>query len=424
MLSNIEQQNIIVDVDFYNDQEKETLLQYPTSNQIKEIVDAPIEVPVSEFLTYYLFHKKRSTKLGWQNYREIHFKIYKALSELEDFVVFNGHSIATSPDVDRQVKNITENIGESIGLSVVNKIHGLTGADWGRIPEKGGRRAPKVFDYQHAQAASDGKMIIQIETKGSSVNNNLAKENKISNHKSNIGKKKLKIREQLTSNTYPYPADVMYGTIAALDRRRGSVAKCWLVDPEPEGQNIEPQTLRLINRVRFLYDWISFLSPRSQLASALATRLSALEILENPFALDRLQLKKGNGDNFDYETYDQFGAHSAWMANRSKVTDGPAGGAIFKLSKDALFFLGIREKLLTLSAEQKFEDILEYKEVAGTLAKTIGCVVSKGRYKRLYLPDRIASDAEERGGYYHFNMKGQIHYSPDGIVFGVLPFEQ
>jgi hypothetical protein len=216
----------------------------------------------------------------------------------------------------------------------------------------------------------------------------------------------------------------MYGCIAALDQRKNSIVKCWLIDPEPGGQDVQPQKLRLINRIRFLYDWISFISPRSQLASALATRLAALETIENPFELDRVQLKKGNGENFDFVPTSLYGHHSSWMANKSKVSDGPAGGIIFQLSKDTLFFLGIRERILTLSAEQRFKDILEYKEVAGTLVKTIECVVSKGRYKRFYFPDEIDLSAEERGGYYRFKMKGQMHYSPEGLVFGILPFEQ
>ena len=215
----------------------------------------------------------------------------------------------------------------------------------------------------------------------------------------------------------------MYGSIAALDQRKDSVVKCWLVDPEPGGRNIQPQKLRLINRIRLLYDWISFISPRSQLASALATRITTLETIENPFELDGIQLKKGTGENFDFVPTSIFGHHSSWMANKSKVTDGPAGGTVFQLSKDALFFLGIRESLLTLSAQQNFKDILEYKEVAGALRKTIECVVSKGRYKMLDIPDKIILDEEEHGGYYYFKMKGQMHYSPEGLVFGVLPFE-
>jgi hypothetical protein len=186
LLSKIDQLHIDVDVDFYNETEKEKLLNYQTSDEIRRIVESPVSIPVSEFLTYYLFHKKRPAKSGWQNYREISSKVDRAFSEIEDFIDFNGQSIATAPDVGEQVKSITENIGESIGISVVNRIHSLTEADWGKIPEKGGRNAPRVFDYQYDQVASDAEMIIQVETKGSSVNNNLVKADTIRHHKSDI----------------------------------------------------------------------------------------------------------------------------------------------------------------------------------------------------------------------------------------------
>ena len=84
MLSNIDQQYIDVDVDFYNETEREKLLHYPTSDEIRKIIESPLRIPVSEFLTYYLFHKKRPAKSGWQNYREISSKVYKAFSEYYD----------------------------------------------------------------------------------------------------------------------------------------------------------------------------------------------------------------------------------------------------------------------------------------------------------------------------------------------------
>jgi len=159
-------QNIKVKVDFYDEEQKKKLLAYPTSQQIMDIIHNEVQIPIEEFLTYYLFHRKRPGKIGYRNYEELGKNIGKSLSDLEDFITFNGISIATPIDIGKQDLHITERVGESIGLSVVNRIHNISEADWDRIPETKGF---KVFDYQ---VASDGTLIIQVETKGSSVDDN------------------------------------------------------------------------------------------------------------------------------------------------------------------------------------------------------------------------------------------------------------
>ena len=147
-----------VAVAFYDDAEKQKLLKYPTHAAMESLVKSGLEIPTEEFLTYYLFHKKRPGKEGWRKYGDVGRKIGHALAELSEWVDFNGKSVSTPSDLAGQDRAITERIGESIGLSVVSHIHGLTAADWDRIPI--GRYSS--FDYQ---IASDGKYIIQMEAK-------------------------------------------------------------------------------------------------------------------------------------------------------------------------------------------------------------------------------------------------------------------
>jgi len=424
---NIPQDSILVSVDFYNDVEKDKLLQYPTRNNIQDIVNNNIEIPTAEFLTYYLFKRKRPGKEGYRGYKQLGRLIHRSLMDLEDWVIFNGDSICSAHDINEQDNSITERIGESISLSVMNRIHGMTEADWGKIPERRGSGAYPVFDYSHpvdSNTGSDGQFIVQVESKGSSVEDNRRITSSISNHKTNIINKKARINILEQQNQYPPEAELRYGSITAIDKRQNGTIKCRLLDPDPEHQSVSPRSLQLINRVRFLYDWISFISPRSQLASSIATRLAALESLENPFELDKTPLIKGSGEKFSLFPFDEFSHQPcSFFSNKSYVTDGPSGGITLQLPNNDMLFIGIMEDLIFQALDQNFEDIISYKHTAGSVYKRVRCFFSAGRYNKLILPDDISEYTIDAGPYKYFDLLGDLHYSREGTVFGLLQFE-
>jgi|ERR1044071_312787 hypothetical protein len=414
----IEQEHIVVALDFYNDQEKAKLLAYPTAPKIVHVVKHGLKIPTPEFLTYFLFHRKRPGVPGYRRYQDIQQKIGIALSMLDEFVNFNGQSIDWPKEAINQIGYVTEYIGESIGLAAINRIHGLTQADWVKITEIHGPNAPPVFDYE--QLATDGENLIQLETKGSSVKDNSQLTDVIRAHKANITKKKRRIAELKTQ--YPYPSSIRYGTITAVSAQPGSTLKCWLLDPDPEPLATNPRNLRLLNRMRFLRDWISFISARSQLAAALATRIADLEAMANPFELDTVPLRKGNNNPFHFEIFTTATQrHSTFFSNKSRVKDGPAGGVLLQTSDTALFFLGIREELLSLACEQVFGSILDYKADVGSILKRVECVLSQGRFKRFKLPASVRNSVRVSGPYLAFDLTGQLHYTREGLVVGVLP---
>ena len=409
------QPTVKVAVEFYDAAEKQKLLQYPTNAVMENLVKSGLEIPSEEFLTYYLFHKKRPGMEGWRNYRDVGAKIGYALAELTDWVEFNGKSVSTPADVGSQDKAITERIGESIGLSVVGSIHGLTAADWERIQIG----SYPSFDYQ---LASDGKDVIQMEAKGSAAKDNSAKTSSVSKHKASILGKKKAIAEREKLNDYPYPADLRYGTITVMGESVNDPVKCLLVDPPADGDGTAAQRFRLLQRMRFLRDWISFISPRSQLSSALQTRLAALERLPDPFLLDGVPLLKGNGKAFDFTPIGgMLRGHASFFATKSKITDGPAGGVVVPLPNGDLFMLGIRETLLEQAAKQQVRSLADYKAEHGPVQKTVECVVTERALSEFRLPPRVVERASKTGGYYTFELAGQIQYSDTGILFGVLP---
>ena len=411
---------IRVDVAFYDDDERRKLLSYPTASVIERLTATAIEVPTAEFLTYFLFHRKRIGSPGYRDYSSIARKIDVALAILDETIEFSDHSIHTPATADGQLTEISEHIGEAVGLSVVARIHDLTEADWRPIPTQAGRAAAPTFDFE---TASDGTNFVQVENKGSAVADNRELTNAIKEQRRRIADKKAKLAERRTLGTDPHPASLRYGTITAVDPRTDGNVRCLLTDPPPAPLDDTPIRFRIIQRMRFIRDWVSLISPRSQLASAISTRVIALENLRDPLELDGVPLLRGNGRQFEFVPSSPFG-HSTFFANRSRVTDGPAGGEVIRLSENALFLLGVREDLLVLAASQSMKDLVAYRNEPTTVEKTVECVVSRPRLQSLRLPASIREGVGPRDRYVRFELRGELEYSPFGLVFGVLPLPE
>lgn len=409
---------IKVDVDYYNATEREKLLKYPTATAIAQIVDQTIDIPTAEFLTYYLFHRKKLRPAVYADYASIGHKIDTALTSLSDCIEFGQHSIRTPSDVVAQLNEVSEHIGEAIGLSVISRVHQLTDADWSPIPQQHGAGAKPTLDFQ---IAADGHRFVEVETKGSSVANNRVRTAAVQQHKHNIISKKEKQESFASSGEDSHAASTRYGTITVLDPRSDSIVKCWLLDPDPELVPSDPRRFRLLMRMRFLRDWISFISPRSLLATALATRVADLEHMNDPFELDQVPLLRGSGEPFYFTPYDTTGQHTPFLLRKSRIVDGPAGGIVMQLPNENFYLLGIQEQLLVTGAEQSFSDIMTLRLEAGTIEKTVRCVFTPTRFRRLRLPDAVRSTAQVEDRLAAFELTGPIHYSRSGLVFGELP---
>lgn len=412
------QETIRVDVSFFSDEDRRALLRYPTAETLEKVTSEPIQISTAEFLSYYLFHRQRLGTPGYRDYSTVGRKLNVSLTALADCVEFTEHSLITAEGVVHQLNEITEHVGEAIGLSVMNKIHDITEADWQVIPASSGRGAKPSFDFE---LASDNHNLIQVENKGSSVKDNRTPDENVKTHKRNIAAKKEKLKALDGDDENGSSVSLRYGTITALDPRKDGNVRCWLTDP-PAEVALNPRRFRLIQRMRFLRDWISFISPRSHLAVALTTRVAALEVLQNPFELDRVPLLRGNREPFALVPFDGY-EHSRFLAGKSKIIDGPAGGEIVRVSDRALFLLGMREELLVIAAEQDFEKLLVYKASTGTLDKVVACSLSSSRARTIGLPGYVLEEGQRRLSTVRFRARGSIQYSPGGLVFGVIPME-
>jgi len=406
--------NIRVEVGYYDEHERQKLDAYPSAPAIREMVSGGTQIPVSEFLTYYLFHRKRPGKPGYRSYSELSTQAHQAIVELHGWIEHNGASICASVGTSPFNNPTSERVGEALALPIVGRLHGLTEADWDKIPE--GR--DKTFDYK---IASDGKRAVEVEAKGSCIEvNDAHRPNAITKHKQNLDRKKANIAERLANAGKAYGDAVRYGVIASIDRRPDGTARCLLTDPPTDPPSRSPRSIRLLNRMAYIRDQIQFIAPHSHLATALNTRMAALETLADPRQLDGVPLVKGSGEPFSFWEYERDWHHSTFMASRSHVEDGPVGGTIVALGGAAMFFYGFQERLLTLAAEQRFDEVESYDFGSASVVKVVRCVVGARDAERLDLPDELRPKSPTRSGRVEFDAAGTLLYSRGGVVFGIV----
>lgn len=409
-------QSIHVDVDFLDQQERTKLLRYPTANRIVEIVKNGITVKTAQFLTYYMFHRRRPGKEGFRNYTQLGGRIHHAAADLEDWVVAHDDSIASASDIESQDRAITERIGEATALSVAGQIHNIHDADWDRLPEYRGRGAFSTFDFeQQVLSASDGNLIVQVEAKGTAPRDEDRLSVNLNKHASDIATKKDKIAQCEAAGKYPHPADIRYGVVTALTAN--TPLRCWLTDP-PGDEGSDPRRFRLLARLDFIFDWISFLSGRSQFAASLATRLHALLAIKDPFVLAEVPLFRSNGEPFS-SAPTRFGGTPSMFAHLCRVTDGPAVGTLVKASNERLFFLGVQRHLFEKAATQSFDEILTYRDLGGSMHKTLDCIIPRGRARTMGI-EYLHRGSSESTAYVTFSAAGTLHYSHGGSVFGIV----
>jgi hypothetical protein len=278
-------------------------------------------------------------------------------------------------------------------------------ADWRRIPESQG----KTLDF----VGSDGELTLEVESKGSFVQDRFHKLPAISKHKRDIETKK---------DQQPAGSAVRIGTIASLDRTPGGRPMLWLVDPPVDAHERTPEDMRLLNRMEFLARAVSMISPRSPLAAALATRVLDLQSIRDLTQLDGAPLMAGPAGALRFET--DFGKiHNRFFGTRSVVDDGPAGGVAVRVGAEQMFFAGVRQDWIDLAVEQDFERIRRYREVPATVSKRVRVVLARGTFNRFGLnPD--GRFVRQTGGYFRFPLEGDLHYSAGGLVFGWLPIAQ
>ena len=279
----------------------------------------------------------------------------------------------------------------------------------------GRTRGGAVFFFRSPYVASDSQRMLEVESKGSFVEDRSRKSSAISNHKRDILKKKDARR-----GSQACPPGVRLGTISAIDRRPGGRPTVWIVDPPVGYHERAPEFIRVLHRLDFILRWLTLINPRSPLTVGLANRLLDLQHIPDPSVLDGIPLT-GVLNKPILPQKDPFAIHGRFFSTRSVVLDGPAGGVVVPSGDNKIFFAGVREDLVDIASLQDFSTINRFKVVPATLEKTVTGIVSQGRFKK-YGFNELSEAVVRRGtGYFALRLRGALHYSAGGLVFGWLP---
>ncbi|BAH74623.1 hypothetical protein [Solidesulfovibrio magneticus] len=397
--------DIKITLQYYNKTHRELLSNYPSFKTIDQLVTTGCDIPFAEFFTYYLFYKKRPNLSGYDSYESISRKIDLAHKELDGFILLNNKSIVANPVALPLNNAMTERIGEGIGLSVVNKIHGLTGADWRKIPEQ---NKFKTLDYE---IASDGNNIIQIETKGNCSNDNTEKNSSISSHKKSIEEKKKQVRSK--SQQTP----LMYGTIAAVSSNSHPI-RCWILDPEPTPYDRSPQETKLLNRLSYLSAWTSYISPRSNLSATLLNRTNLIDNAKDPFEFDNIPLLNSHREPFNqYRIGGKYNIDTFFLG-KSYVINHNYTGIVRFSGINCFVFIGISEDVVKYAVYQKYEEILHFQKEAFSSTVEIICSIPKWHWTELSNDLKRKISSIETRNAIQFKLMFRIYQSKSGLAIG------
>lgn len=420
-LSRIIQPHVRVKVEYYNDDEKTKFAAYPPPEValLNAAVGKTVPVPTSTFLTFYLFQQMRQGIDGLDTVAQLMQNLDLAEGAIGYALHFDGQSVRlpTAAAAKSTPAGQIELLGEAIGLSVMSHIHKLNESDWQRLPEPvHAVTGLKMMGFDYHQAAVNAQSLIQMEAKGAAMDDNRLKTN-LAQKAASIREKKAALKAPVDGTPDLAPNAIRYGTIAAVDPRPGSVASCRLVDPEPEPSRWTPLQFKTIARIHFLTQLLAYISPRSPLTTALASRHAALLRVSDPMELDRVPLVHGDGKPFLYEPKGVSGTHSTFFAGKSRVHGMGAGGTAFKIGERTIAFIGLKQELIDHVAAQDFEAIDEYRTQPGSSEESVRFTMSNTRSEDLP-SSRAIPQVNGTARPEPFDLSGQLHVNTSGMVFG------
>jgi len=341
-----------LNVDYYNSKEKELFKAYPNYQEIEDKLQQGFTLSDDELLTYMMFMEQKDEE-GFRTYEELRSKLesrkgfYLDYLDLESGTVKSKYSSSNLSDV-----GVTERLGISLGLNVVNQLHDLTEADWAITPDQyhGGVRA-KDFDYEHPLAATKTNFI-QVENKGSVVDDNNFKTSSISHHYKSIKGKKENLLTYERRRGIKRHQNIYYGTIGSVDQKNN--AKVLLVDPPPFEQEWPPTKFKLIARLSFYHQLFIFCGIRNKIVNSLGQRIKELVELREVFELDKKRLKDINPSPRSYIK----------SGKVVKVNTDEAFGTFYFIESNKgfeIYVVAIHKVIIKHILNQDFQAILNYE---------------------------------------------------------------
>ena len=388
----LQRRPIQIAVDYYDSKHEQLFQAYRNSAAIRQLVGGTIAIPAAEFLTYCLFVNKRYSGIGLNTFSEIKNGLNDRLGDFNDGLALTPTSLRTIRAGDDQLAGLSEKIGVGISLSIVGRIHGLTEADWERIP----RGATKSLDFKRA---CDDVGYVQVEAKGSSVHDNRARKAcSIYQHAGEIGKQKAALRTTTQMVT-------AYGTIGAIDMKTDGVMQCFLLDPHGEAAPRDYKEQRILNRLFFIAELMEAVMPQSLMTMELYKRLAVLISADDMKEFDKLPL-----------TVPHSNLETPLFLRKIHTLDKSVLGVVVPLKDGTRMFYGLRRQLIDAAYKQDFAALLGLNYESSTSPDTLMGLEFAGEG----LPGASIKGQENRTQKKPRLERAVLHTTSSGRVFGLV----
>lgn len=403
--------NLKIAVDYYNAAEEKLFECYTNYEEFKILVGKEITISKDEFLSYMMFTEQADDD-GWRTYPELKERVQHRLGDIQDFLDFSNGSIQSKISSERMfASKMTERIGVSIGINIINKFHGLTEADWAITPNTylDGKRL-KDFDYE-ISVASDSVKFIQVENKGTVNEDNKSKTSSVSSHYASIKEKKNVIIVRDKANGIPKNQNIYYGTIAVLDNI--NTAKLWLVDPESFQVDWSPRKFKLISRLIYYSNIFSEIGIHKRVQIALNERISKL--------IESKDIEQFNRVPIDAKIAFTFVQNDNFVS----INGNEAFGTFFFIENKNggdVFLMALPKTIIKLIIAQNFDSILDYSfnniEYTERVSIELSTKLSKASEDFNYTKTDFVFD-ESRKKYFYQKYQN-ISSTSSGRIFGII----
>ena len=253
--------------------------------------------------------------------------------------------------------------------------------------------------------ASDGKRFIQIENKGSVVDDNNYKRPSVSQHYTSIKVKKESIRLREDSQ------NIYYGTIGVLDNH--NPAKVWLVDPESYNVDWNPRKFKLLSRLIYYLNVFKEIGIHRNICDALESRINQLlnakdytsfnsKILDVKNGMPRSLIQAKNIATINYS--DAFGTFFF-----TKSTQGIQ-----------VFIIALPKALINLILSQNFDDILNYEYRNGEINDDVTIILEAKLNSASDEFVKLNFVLDEQRKRYFYQSYQLISHISSGRIFGVV----
>ena len=406
---------INLSVEYYNEVQRLLFQSFPNAMQLNNLVANDVIISKDELLAYMMFTDQRDAN-GFRTYDELRDRIQHRLGDIDEYLSFNNGSVQSL--VDSGAMNriaFTNRLGVALGLCVTNKIHGLTEADWKIIPET---NQHSTFDFE-IPIASTGTNFIQVENKGSVVDDNDYKRPTVSQHYGDITDKKNYVRAEEKRRGITTNQNLFYGTIGVLDTRANSKAKVWLVDPPAFEIEMNPEKYKLLARLHYYLDEFKNIGVKERIIKAIEKRIVEIESSSD--------YTKFNNIPLDYP-YPK--AYHLFMDGKmfAAVDTNEAFGKIFIVEQKQniyAYLIAFPKALMRIIILQNFENILNYEYNPDFINESVQVLMRLGgkEIEQPKLPKNLKFVFNERRKYYEATYFGKVNHSTDGRIFGLLDGE-